>query len=299
MPTSRFPGRRAFTAIELLVVIAVIGVVIGLLLPGVQKVREAASRTRCANNLKQIGLAFINYHDTTGSLPTNGGYSNAEPFNIGTDELGSVYTWGVGDPALEGLNQPGSWAYSLLPYVEQETVYKKAEYGSALAVYLCPTRNRVSPQATPAVDPGPLFEGWTYLSRGINPWSKTDYACNGALIAGRGSQMTLSWITDGTAVTILAGEKSIDPRVYDTGGWGWDEPVFSGGSSGTSRIGTEVNQDVPGVNFAYNWGTAHPGACLFLFADGGVREIKPSTSSALVRALLTPQGGETVDPGSF
>jgi prepilin-type processing-associated H-X9-DG protein len=285
--------------IELLVVVAITAVLLGLLVPAVQRVRETASRAQCANNLKQIGLAFHNYHDTTGSLPTNGGYSPSEPFNIGTDELGSIYTWGVGNPSFEGLNQTGSWAYSLLPYLEQEPVYKNAEYGAALKVYLCPTRNRVSPQATPAVDPGPVFTGWTYITRGIDPWSKTDYASNAVVVLQRGNQMTLNWITDGTSVTILAGEKSIDPRAYDTGGWGWDEPVFSGGSSGTSRIGTTVNQDVPGVNYVNNWGTAHPGTCTFLFADGSVRPVKPGVPVSLMRALLTPRGGEVVDPGSF
>jgi prepilin-type N-terminal cleavage/methylation domain-containing protein/prepilin-type processing-associated H-X9-DG protein len=296
--TSRFPGRRAFTLVELLVVMAITAVVIGLLVPAVQRMRESASRAQCSNNLKQIGLAFVNYHDVTGSLPTNGGYApSGQPFNIATDELGSSYTWGVANPAKEGLNQPGSWAFSILPYAEQDTVFKHTEYGAALKLYLCPTRNRVAPQAAPAVDPGPVFTGWTYQTAGINPWSKTDYAANAAVIVQRGKQMTLNWITDGTSVTILAGEKSIDPRAYNTGGWGWDEPVFSGGSSGTSRIGTTVNQDEPGVNYVNNWGTAHPGFCMFLFADGSVRPVRVGMPTATMRALLTPQGGETVDPG--
>jgi hypothetical protein len=300
VPISRIRSpRRGLSALELLVVVGIIGVVVGLLLPAVQSVRESAARTQCANNLKQIGLATLCFHDACGCLPTNGGFPPGQPFNLETNEPGESYDWGFGDPTRAGIDQPGSWAFSVLPYLDQEAAYKGTDYGTLLKVYLCPTRGRESPQTAPAKDPGPVFVGWTYETAGRNPWSKTDYATNAAVVLNRGQLMTLVRITDGTSKTILAGEKSMDPRAYNTGGWGWDEPVFTGGSSGTSRSGTLVNRDAPGVVFEYNWGTPHTDICQFLFADGSVHPISTSIPESTMHALLTPQGGEIVDLDSL
>jgi prepilin-type N-terminal cleavage/methylation domain-containing protein len=295
LPRRRRP-RPAFTLVELLVVLAIVAVLIALLLPAVMKVREAANRVACANNLKQVGLALTLHHDAFRVLPTNGGWDGRQrvratdgsltvPYTI-DKESGDRINWGVGDPALAPPAQTGCWAYALLPFLEQGAMHDQPDWTRPLRLYVCPSRRGAEAVVPVAEDAYGLYWGGGW------PWGKTDYAANRLILAERGRCLSLAALTDGTTQTALVGEKAFDPRVGRPGTWYHDEPFFTGGSGGTARQGSRVLRDAPGIAYKDNWGSAHPAAAQFVFGDGSVRPLAYATPAGTVHALLTPDGGE-------
>jgi prepilin-type N-terminal cleavage/methylation domain-containing protein/prepilin-type processing-associated H-X9-DG protein len=301
LSTSR--RRAAFTLIELLVVIAIIGVLIGLLLPAVQKVREAASRISCRNNLHQLSLAVYEYHTDYGFFPTNGGPAPGQANSVAT----AGTWWGMANPTAPPQLQTGSWGYSILPYLEQQNAVMQNDQGVKATVFLCPSRGRTQAQTLPANDPLDPAITYTNLS-GRNPWCKTDYAGNWLVLINRwpaglapvaGPPLSLTQVVDGASNTILLGEKAMDPQRYNLGSWYFDEPIFVGGACGTGRSGTAVITDsLAGATGAYpnNWGSAHDAGAQVAYADGSVRLLPFGTDGTVVSALLTPRGNEAVSP---
>jgi prepilin-type N-terminal cleavage/methylation domain-containing protein len=318
-------SRRAFTLIEILVVIAIIAILIGLLLPAVQKVREAANRIKCTNNLKQLGLAAHNYHDSHGHLPPAAGYY---------------------PPASGAL---GPYFFHLLPYVEQDNLYRRAlgsvtfpppdgpttvyypgnnkVYGQPVPIFLCPSDPSVG------ADGGVMINGVSF--------GPSCYAFNALVVAENDITTTpfqtnpqgktrFADIPDGTTNTILHAEKyarctktTLPPQFRDGGSawaagaagpfpWlpplapppvgafapGFCIPAFAN-QGAPDAIGPRSIFQVRPTPFLGNCdptraATAHAGGIQVGLVDGSVRTLAPSLSGATWAAAVTRAGGEVL-----
>ena len=225
-------------------------------MPPCSEFAKAANRLSCGNHLKQLGLALLHQHDTYGVLPSNGGWDRQQ-WILSVDgrhtyvstkdaSVSITFYWGVGDPNRSPQGQTGSWAYAVLPFLEQDNMYRGRAWTVPLQLYVCPTRRPV--QAQEAVnDQYGTYQGGGWV------WGKTDYAANALLVPNRPRCFRLADVTDGTSHTVLLGEKAMNPLNYSTGTWYWDEPFFTGGSGGTQRgsglapsDGTAVVRRFPG-----------------------------------------------------
>jgi prepilin-type N-terminal cleavage/methylation domain-containing protein len=318
LKSSKTTQRRGFTLIELLVVIAIIAVLIALLLPAVQKVREAANRTKCFNNLKQLGLAAHNYHDTHKHLPPGVGYY----------------------PPASGAF--GTYFFHLLPYLEQDNLYYEA-LGSVqfpppdgpTSVYY-PGNNNVYSQPVPVFlcpsDPS-VDSGGVVTVNGV-PFGACCYAPNARVIGPKSPQgkTRLTDILDGTSNTILYAEKyarctnTFMAPAFQDGGTAWaycTTPFFSwqpppmqlpqkifqpgfaiaslAARGAPNAIGPGSKFQLQPIPFEGNCdptraSTAHAGGIVVGLADGSVRPLSPSISGETWWAAVTPRGGEVLGP---
>jgi len=285
--------RRGFTLIELLVVIAIIAILIGLLLPAVQKVREAAARMSCGNNLKQVGLAIQNYAS-----------ANASNMPFMLQYQPSTYGW-------------GPFWYNLLPYIEQQNVYQRAyyygsgwsgpngqqNYNQVIKTYLCPS------------DPTP--------SQGISPnisWAEASYAPNYYMFGTSNpydpstgayqnqSQYNIGNVPDGLSNTIGVMERFGYFAIY---GWNnsWCYPMstsywgYNSYGSAAQYWGFYLPQINPRLNTNLGWPYAHPyypntahSTEQVLMMDGSVRGVSAAVSQTTWNNVVQPADGNVIGP---
>ena len=260
--------RHGFTLIELLVVIAIIAILIALLVPAVQKVREAAIRTQCINNLKQIGLAMHNHHGNLKVFPTCGT----------TWAIPPLYS-APGVP-LVGVQQQAGWGFAILPYIDQQPAWtgngattidqcQINAISSVIPAFYCPARR--APTALPPT-------GAWYGPSGTYAHGTMDYAAsnleNTGMIAYQVCRR-IADVTDGTSNTILVGEKKLD-LYYLNQYQGDDNEGYSAGWDHDSMRQTTIQPQKDSNNGGWGeqrFGSSHPAGFNCVFGDGTVRQI--------------------------
>jgi prepilin-type N-terminal cleavage/methylation domain-containing protein len=288
---SRRPNRPAFTLIELLVVIAIISILMGLLLPAVQKAREAAARIQCANNLKQLGLAMHHYHDSHGSLP----------------------------PSRVFVGGGATWAVLILPFIEQDNLYR--QWNVALRYYLqtplarttpvktyfCPTRRTSSSGIVLSIsgDVPSNVPGGTHLPGALGDYAVVvdrtghdtpeEMSCpnmTGAFQSVRGYR--LADFTDGTSNSLLVGEKHV-PQDKLGHGW-WDCSTYNGDYASCSVRAAGINFPLTTNPRDSGWkfGSMHTQVVMFCFADGHIQSLPDRINPLTLEYLGTRNGGEVI-----
>jgi prepilin-type N-terminal cleavage/methylation domain-containing protein/prepilin-type processing-associated H-X9-DG protein len=325
--------KLAFTLVELLVVIAIIGILVALLLPAIQAAREAARRTQCINQLKQMGTALLNHENALGEFPTGG----TEPWH---DEGGEDTRFGKGY----------GWMVQILPYVENTALkdiskgYGRGDIerdqevrGTPVPLYFCPSKRgivvRVTSKSaedcsrgcalndyagvTPAnvLDINHLSNGWFW--QGITHgnierlYQRGTFALGGKKYnvsfqgvitrTGLGGGCKTKDITDGLSNTVAIGEKRLYTNRYELGDWhddigwtdGWDPDIMR--FTGYQPGPDIVSPPVEPAGFGYHFGSSHPSVFNAVFADGHVAQIEYEIDLVVFNAMGDREDGLVID----
>jgi prepilin-type N-terminal cleavage/methylation domain-containing protein/prepilin-type processing-associated H-X9-DG protein len=297
MCNARHPAARnrgGFTLVELLVVIAIIGVLIGLLAPAVQKVREAAARMQCSNNLRQIGIAFHHHHNTYRYFPTGGW------------EWWSVPTYINGQPAI-GEQQHAGWGFQILPFVEGDNVWKGGQatsdagriqvaVGTPNPIFFCPSRRGA--QTVVFTDSG--YFGGNPMTVALCDYAASNYEETGIVLYRYPTRF--ADITDGTSNTLLVGDKRLNrsrlgqPQADDDTGYasGFDADVIRYTDRPPAPDYNGSSGDGDG-----RFGSSHTGGFNAVFADGSVHFIPYAIDPTTFRYLGNKSDGQAVSSDAF
>ncbi|SFI40783.1 DUF1559 family PulG-like putative transporter [Planctomicrobium piriforme] len=306
MQKSRGPLQKGFTLIELLVVIAIIAILIALLLPAVQQAREAARRSQCKNNLKQIGLAMHNYLDVNNTFPP-----------------GHIYDVVYGNGNATTRPYLG-WAVYLLPYIDQAGLYGQIDTNSQgfakdwntdNAALFTLSRTPISAYICPSDPMGPLNLDWGVAGAPSSPTTpgKSNYVANYSnnSVFGQNTILRIADILDGTSNTFLVGEKTsklnyyagvwMGPHRWGTGVGQYTSESIYGYANGTPQPGVpwRINGDgTGGTNtsqyFKGNFSSSHTGGAHFVYGDGKVVFLSENIDLTQFNAMATKAGGEIV-----
>ena len=318
---------RGFTLVELLVVIAIIGILVGMLLPAVQHVREAARQTQCQNRLRQIGLATVMFHDAFGAFPPARLYPKKQAVA----------------PLDGGSDQP-SWLVRILPHLEQQAFFNQWDLSASykdqpeeavttpMSAFVCPSRRSIEDAFAPDTKQEVLVRapcgcgGWVEIDvqggatgdfagnhGDLSPGSigaATDYYYGGngtgVIISSQAKQINgskLTWvdrisyaeISDGSSNTVLAGELHVSDANLNT--TPFNGPIYNGEDlAAFTRVGGPLVPILSGstepISSILGFGSWHPGACNFVFADGSTMAIDNDIDTVTLGQLCNRSDGE-------